>query len=172
MYLSARTTRPQVGSSLALLFSHYCTACALVQVPPIINFMARHPAVDKFDLSSLRVVFSGAAPLDAVTQSALQDRLKQVSARQGYGMTEMSPVSHIPLASDVVPGSVGRTVANCESMIRNVVRVRLLSHGCTCACQSCGCMCARADNVACRTTTAACRRVPTTLVSCACVVPM
>ena len=68
-------------------------------VPPLVNFLARHPLVDGVDLSSLKIVFSGAAPLDAVTQAQLVKRLPGVSSRQGYGMTEASPVTHIPFCA-------------------------------------------------------------------------
>lgn len=40
-------------------------------VPPIILFLAKHPVVSKFDLSALRLVFSGAAPLDAALTQAV-----------------------------------------------------------------------------------------------------
>lgn len=86
-------------------------------VPPIINFLARHPAVAKADLSALRIIFSGAAPLDAETQKTLQDRFKHVKACQGYGMTELSPVSHIPHPGKIKYGSVGLTVPNAVSKI-------------------------------------------------------
>src|SRR5260370_28039596 len=34
-------------------------------VPPIVLHLARNPIVEKYDLSSLQMIFSGAAPLDA-----------------------------------------------------------------------------------------------------------
>lgn len=86
-------------------------------VPPIVQFLARHPIVSKYDLSSLRIIFSGAAPLDAETQSLVQKRLPNVSCRQGYGMSETSPVTHFPHPKDIVSGSVGRTVPNGECKI-------------------------------------------------------
>lgn len=81
-------------------------------VPPIINFLARHPIVAKYDLSSLRTIFSGAAPLDAETQHLLEKRFPNTACLQGYGMTETSPVTFIPLRNKAVNGSVGRVVAN------------------------------------------------------------
>ena len=47
-------------------------------VPPIIAFLARHPMVSNYDLSSLKTLFSGAAPLDAETQSIAEKRLNCV----------------------------------------------------------------------------------------------
>lgn len=55
-------------------------------LPPL----QRHPVVSKFDLSSLRVIFSGAAPLDAETQKAVELRLPGARSCQGYGMSEAS----------------------------------------------------------------------------------
>src|SRR5207249_1787784 len=39
-------------------------------VPPLVLALAKHPAVDGYDLSSLRFMFSGAAPLDAALETA------------------------------------------------------------------------------------------------------
>jgi acyl-CoA synthetase (AMP-forming)/AMP-acid ligase II len=86
-------------------------------VPPLALFLAKHPVVDKFDLSHLRVIFSGAAPLDAATQRAVQARLPGVSVRQGYGMTELSPVSHFTDPKNVEAGSVGFLAPGCEAKI-------------------------------------------------------
>lgn len=86
-------------------------------VPPIINFLARHPVVSKFDLSSLQTVFSGAAPLDAETQHLLEKRFPHAKVLQGFGMTESSPVTHVPIRDKAVTGSVGRVVPNGEYKI-------------------------------------------------------
>jgi 4-coumarate--CoA ligase len=80
-------------------------------VPPIVLGLAKHPAVDSFDISSLRKVFCGAAPLGA-------DLAEEASARigaavvQGYGMTELSPISHATVGDDAKPGSNGVTAPN------------------------------------------------------------
>ncbi|TBN56837.1 4-coumarate--CoA ligase family protein [Glaciihabitans arcticus] len=83
--------------------------------PPIAVALAKHPLVDDYDLSSLNVVFSGAAPLDGALGAAVASRLDCV-VRQGYGMSEMSPVSHaIPIDRDDIPlSSVGITLPNIE----------------------------------------------------------
>ena len=62
-------------------------------VPPIVLFLAKHPAARAVPLPKLRSIFSGAAPLDAETQLDVT-RTLGVPVVQGYGMTEMSPVSH------------------------------------------------------------------------------
>jgi acyl-CoA synthetase (AMP-forming)/AMP-acid ligase II len=83
--------------------------------PPVAVALAKHPLVDEYDLSSLRVIFSGAAPLDGALAKAVETRLG-CTVRQGYGMTEMSPVSHcIPLDRAEIPlGTVGLTIPNME----------------------------------------------------------
>jgi acyl-CoA synthetase (AMP-forming)/AMP-acid ligase II len=62
--------------------------------PPVAVALAKHPLVDDYDVSSLRTVLSGAAPLDASLGGALATRLG-VQVLQGYGMSELSPVSHL-----------------------------------------------------------------------------
>jgi len=85
-------------------------------VPPVVLALAKHPLVDQFDLSGLRYVFSGAAPMGAALGQAVEARLG-VAAEQGYGMTEMSPVSHLSAADRGRPGSAGQTAPGTESRI-------------------------------------------------------
>src|ERR671927_94447 len=82
--------------------------------PPIVLALAKHPLVDSFDLSSLRSVTSGAAPLDADLAQLAQDRLRKgapdgVTVAQGYGMTELSPVSHTTPEAGLEPAGAGGT---------------------------------------------------------------
>ncbi|NOZ78484.1 MAG: 4-coumarate--CoA ligase family protein [Acidobacteria bacterium] len=60
-------------------------------VPPILLALAKHPLVDRYDLSSLRMLVSAAAPLDAEVGRAAQERIGCL-VKQGYGMTESGPV--------------------------------------------------------------------------------
>jgi acyl-CoA synthetase (AMP-forming)/AMP-acid ligase II len=55
--------------------------------------LAKHPLVDQYDVSSVRTILSGAAPLDAELGAAVSKRLN-VRMIQGYGMSELSPVCH------------------------------------------------------------------------------
>ncbi|MGH3917026.1 MAG: AMP-binding protein [Pseudonocardiaceae bacterium] len=83
--------------------------------PPVAVALAKHPMVDNFDLSAMEFLFSGAAPLDVELAAAVRARLG-CKVRQGYGMTEMSPVSHaIPMdRDDISVGTVGFTLPNME----------------------------------------------------------
>ena len=88
----------------------------LYLVPPVILALAKHPLVDRFDLSSLYLVFSGAAPLAAELEAACAARLG-CEVVQGYGMTEMSPVSHYTPSGRGRPGSAGMTVPSTRCRI-------------------------------------------------------
>ncbi len=61
--------------------------------PPVAVALAKHPSVDNHDLSCVKTIFSGAAPLDGELGRAVAERL-DCTVLQGYGMTELSPVSH------------------------------------------------------------------------------
>ena len=76
---------------LGLVQQHRVTMSYVV--PPIVLALAKHPAVDKYDLSSLSDMLSGAAPLPEPVSRACAARTGIV-VRQGYGMTETSPVTH------------------------------------------------------------------------------
>ncbi|OBG21313.1 AMP-dependent synthetase [Mycolicibacterium celeriflavum] len=109
---------------LANIANHKCTIVFIA--PPVAVALAKHPLIDEYDLSSLNVVMSGAAPLDAELGHAVAKRL-DCRVVQGYGMSELSPVSHItPFDGGqqemkmVAPlSSVGWTVSNAASKIVN-----------------------------------------------------
>ncbi|NNC42034.1 MAG: AMP-binding protein, partial [Acidimicrobiia bacterium] len=67
------------------LVQKYRVSVALL-VPPIILALANHPIIDQYDTTSLRLVFSGAAPLGSDLADACADRI-QCDVTQGYGLT-------------------------------------------------------------------------------------
>ncbi len=87
-------------------------------VPPIVLALAKHPMVDDFDLSKLRVITSGAAPLGEDLESACAQRLGCM-IKQGYGLTETSPVTHTHRddPDEFRPGSIGHLIRSTESKI-------------------------------------------------------
>jgi acyl-CoA synthetase (AMP-forming)/AMP-acid ligase II len=90
-------------------------------VPPIVLALTKSPVVEQYDLSKLKTVFSGAAPLGEDLTRACQERL---SCRiiQGYGMTETSPCTHLTPFElrETKPGSIGVCVPNTECQLVSV----------------------------------------------------
>ncbi|WP_026917419.1 AMP-binding protein [Gordonia shandongensis] len=92
--------------------------------PPVAVALAKHPIIDEYDLSSIHTMLSGAAPLDEELGNAVAQRL-DLHMLQGFGMSELSPVSHIiPFDGGVgtrgvrAPlSSVGWAVPNTENRI-------------------------------------------------------
>ena len=109
--------RFDLEQSLGLIQEYKITR--LFAVPPIVLALAKHPLVDNYDLSSLKQVFSGAAPLGAELAQEASDRIA-CEVVQGYGMTEMSPVSHVTRMGGFKPGTCGVTVANTECRIVDI----------------------------------------------------
>lgn len=111
-----------LGDFLRNIAEHRCTFAFIA--PPVAVALAKHPMIDDYDLSSLRGIMSGAAPLDADLGRAVAERL-DCAVVQGYGMSELSPVSHVTpfdggteLVGAVAPlSSSGWTVPNSESKI-------------------------------------------------------
>ncbi|KAK4489827.1 hypothetical protein RD792_000471 [Penstemon davidsonii] len=107
----------EIGSLLELIQRHKVSVAAVV--PPLVLALAKNPLVDKFDLSSIRMVLSGAAPLGKELEAALLTRLPQAVFGQGYGMTEAGPVLSMSpsFAKQPLPtksGSCGNVVRNAE----------------------------------------------------------
>lgn len=87
-------------------------------VPPIMLALAKQPIVDNYDLSKLKLIMSGAAPLGENLTTTCSDRLNCV-IKQGYGLTETSPVTHMcsEIREEIKYGSVGRCIPNTECKI-------------------------------------------------------
>jgi acyl-CoA synthetase (AMP-forming)/AMP-acid ligase II len=87
-------------------------------VPPIILALTKQPVVDDYDLSKLHTIFSGAAPLSESVTRACVERLG-CRIRQGYGMTETSPVIHMSPGQphEIKHGAVGQCIPNTECKI-------------------------------------------------------
>ena len=83
----------------------------VMAVPPVVVALTKHPMVDDYDLSALKVFLSAAAPLGAELSEACAARLGARTV-QGYGMTELSPVTHFAGEGYFRSGSAGITVPN------------------------------------------------------------
>ncbi|KAL6851605.1 hypothetical protein ACP4OV_020169 [Aristida adscensionis] len=91
-------------------------------VPPIVVEMAKSDAIDRHDLSSVRMVISGAAPMGKELQDIVRAKLPRAVLGQGYGMTEAGPVLSMCMAfakepSPVKSGACGTVVRNAELKI-------------------------------------------------------
>ncbi|GAD99609.1 hypothetical protein ATEG_02710 [Paecilomyces variotii No. 5] len=82
-------------------------------VPPMILALVQTPSVKKYDLSSLRMLQTGAAPLSLELIRALKDTLS-LKVRQSYGMSECAPCTHLQTfqESQEYLGAVGRLLPN------------------------------------------------------------
>ncbi|PVD26202.1 hypothetical protein C0Q70_13871 [Pomacea canaliculata] len=87
-------------------------------VPPIVVFLAKHPLVSKFNLSTLRWLISGAAPLGEDLTKECQERIG-CPIYQGYGLTETSPVLNFDRAPGH-PGTIGWLVPNTIAKLVDV----------------------------------------------------
>jgi acyl-CoA synthetase (AMP-forming)/AMP-acid ligase II len=87
--------------------------------PPVILQLATHTNVEGRDFSKLKLIISGAAPLDAELAGRAEAKVG-APVRQGYGMTELSPVSHksrLARVAETPPGSVGALIPNTEARL-------------------------------------------------------
>ena len=84
--------------------------------PPVLLGLANHPSVERYDLSSLRSILSAAAPAGAELCAAVSKRLDCI-VKQGYGMTELSPVALLEPVRGGRPGASGVPLRNTEIRI-------------------------------------------------------
>jgi acyl-CoA synthetase (AMP-forming)/AMP-acid ligase II len=108
--------RFELAQFLKALEEHGVTMAHLV--PPIVLALSNSPLVDNYDLSKLHTIFCGAAPLGEALTKLCIERL-QCKIRQGYGMTETSPVTHSSPSdpAQVKSGAVGVCAPNTECKI-------------------------------------------------------
>ncbi|KAF3792153.1 4-coumarate--CoA ligase 1 [Nymphaea thermarum] len=107
----------EVGALMELVQKHKVSIAPIV--PPIVLALVKNPNVDKYDLSSIRTVMSGAAPMGKELENALRARIPNAKLGQGYGMTEAGPVISMCLAFakepfEIKSGSCGTVVRNAE----------------------------------------------------------
>jgi acyl-CoA synthetase (AMP-forming)/AMP-acid ligase II len=90
-------------------------------VPPLVLAFAKSPLVDKYDLSRVHTLVSGAAPLSEYVAAVASARLG-CRVVQGYGLTETSPVTHATRLSDGPSkvGGIGPPVPNTEACVVDV----------------------------------------------------
>lgn len=97
-------------------------------VPPIVRTLAYHPAVDRYDLSSLRYLMSAAAPLPEETARACARRAGCL-VKQAYGLTETCPTTHWTPRDAVRINSAGPPVPGTECRVTDVATQRGVASG-------------------------------------------
>ncbi len=108
--------RFDAGEAIRAIETHHINCLQLV--PTTIQMILDHPDLDQRDLSSLRMISYGAAPMPVPLLQRTVERFPGIRFFQSYGMTECSPVIAILSAADhqlsgdyrARLGSVGRPV--------------------------------------------------------------
>ncbi|KAE8356137.1 hypothetical protein BDV28DRAFT_127717 [Aspergillus coremiiformis] len=93
--------------------------CLFVVPPIIITMLRNHDICSKYDLSSVKSLYTGAAPLGMETAEDYQNKYPHTTVRQGYGLTETCTVVSSTHSNDVLLGSSGVLIPG--------VKVRLVS---------------------------------------------
>ncbi|KAA0058681.1 4-coumarate--CoA ligase 1-like [Cucumis melo var. makuwa] len=109
-----------IVSLLQLIEKHKISIMPIV--PPIFLAIAKSPEFEKYDVSSVRVLMSGGAPLGKELEDAVREKFPTAVLGQGYGMTEAGPVLSMSLAFAKEPfqvkaGACGTVVRNAEMKI-------------------------------------------------------
>ncbi|MCE4619138.1 MAG: long-chain fatty acid--CoA ligase [Desulfurococcales archaeon] len=98
-------------------------------VPLMYIAIINHPKVKKFNLKSLEVCISGAAPLPVAVREKFE-KMTGAKLREGFGLTETSPVTHVnPILGEARSGSIGLPVPSTIAAIAKVEEPELLPPG-------------------------------------------
>ena len=108
---------------LELIESAQVTSTVLV--PTMINFLINHPDFHNHDLSSLRRITYGAAPMPVELLKRTMKLLPNVEFNQGYGQTESSPLLTSLHHEDHIPEGEERLTRRLASCGRPVVGVEV-----------------------------------------------
>ncbi len=109
-------TMPRFDLAMFLQISQDHKARRMWVVPPVAIALAKHPLVDDYDLSALEQVFIAAAPSGAELTDTVSARLG-CTVLQGFGMTELSPVSHLVPGYAPRSGAAGVVLPNTQAKI-------------------------------------------------------
>ncbi|RDD44757.1 4-coumarate--CoA ligase 1 [Trichoplax sp. H2] len=118
--------RFQPHSFLAAIEKFQVTRVAIV--PPLALFLLNSPLVDQYNLSSLKNITSGAAPLDTQLMERVKMKLNLDRFTQGYGMTETGPttiINHFCKANTKL-GSVGKLMPSTYCKVVDLMTHQIL----------------------------------------------
>jgi long-chain acyl-CoA synthetase len=98
-------------------------------VPLMYQVIVNHPKVREFNLKSLEACISGAAPLPVAVAEKFEE-LTGAKLREGYGLTETSPVTHVnPIMGKAKRGSIGLPVPNTIAAVADIEEPKILPPG-------------------------------------------
>jgi long-chain acyl-CoA synthetase len=106
--------RFEAEECLRLIEKHRVTV--LFAVPPALLALLNLPHGSNYDVSSLRMIWAGAAPLPPPIASGIRQKFGIPVARH-YGLSEASPTTHANPSARIKEGSVGTAVSDCEDRI-------------------------------------------------------
>ncbi|KAM3960485.1 luciferin 4-monooxygenase [Aphomia sociella] len=98
-------------------------------VPPLAVFLAKHPLVLKYDLTSLNEVWCGAAPLSREIQKAISERTGLDFIKQGYGLTELTMACCVDLTGGEKVGSCGTPAPGMRIKVLDIENGQTLGPG-------------------------------------------
>eukprot|EP00759_Apiculatamorpha_spiralis_P028715 PhF_6_TR31195/c0_g1_i1/m.45754 len=84
---------------------------------PSQSLWQKNPEVRKYNRLSVTKIKSGAAPLGSEVQSEVIKLFPNAQVRQGYGLTETSPVTHLQPHGCNVTGSIGKLLSDTEARV-------------------------------------------------------
>ncbi|XP_062154824.1 4-coumarate--CoA ligase 2-like [Alnus glutinosa] len=110
----------EIASLLELIQNYKVSVMPIV--PPIVLSITKFPDLHKYDLSSIKMLKSGGAPLGKEIEDTVKAKFPKALFGQGYGMTEAGPVLAMCLAfakepMEVKSGACGTVVRNAEMKI-------------------------------------------------------
>ncbi|RZC37215.1 AMP-binding domain containing protein, partial [Asbolus verrucosus] len=92
---------------------------ALILAPPLVVLLAKNPLVENYDLSCVKNIFSGAAPLAKDTEENVKKRLNIPAIWQGYSLTETTFGVTMMAVGESKDGSVGKVVTYMSCKVRD-----------------------------------------------------
>ncbi|XP_072929836.1 luciferin 4-monooxygenase-like [Epargyreus clarus] len=98
-------------------------------VPPLAVFLAKHPLVTQYDLTSVNEVWCGAAPLSKEIQKAVSERTDIGNIKQGYGLTEVTMACCVDLTGGDKIGTCGTPAPGMKIKVLDIQTGELLGPG-------------------------------------------
>ncbi|EPQ28328.1 uncharacterized protein PFL1_04155 [Pseudozyma flocculosa PF-1] len=101
----------------AAVQKHRCNIAYVV--PPILVQLTKNPKTDQYNLSSLKWVLSGAAPLGIELSNEFEKKFPTIRVTQAWGLSETSPTATYTSYRDyrTYAGSCGHMVAGVEGRL-------------------------------------------------------